>query len=77
VVLAAILAPVIAIGFLPENLAEPLEKSSLMGAGIAIQQTVERSDDIPLERAAAVAVVTAYGAVALLVALWVIGRRDA
>ena len=61
VVLAAILAPVIAIGFLPENLAEPLEKSSLMGAGIAIQQTVERSDNIPLEPAAAVAVVTAYG----------------
>ena len=62
VVLAAILAPVIAIGFLPENLAEPLEKSSLMGCRASpIQQTVERSDNIPLEPAAAVAVVTAYG----------------
>ena len=39
IVLAAVLAPVIAIGFLPENLAEPLEKSSLMGAGLAMQQT--------------------------------------
>ena len=61
VVLAAILAPVIAIGFLPENLAEPLEKSSLMGAGLAIQQTVERSDNIPLDPADGLAVVTAYG----------------
>jgi ABC-2 type transport system permease protein len=77
VVLATILAPVIAIGFLPENLAEPLEKYSLMGAGLAIEQTVERPDNIPIGPAGGLAVVIAYGAVALLVAFWVIGRRDA
>jgi hypothetical protein len=77
VVLAAVLAPVIAIGFLSENLAEPLEKSSLMGAGLAMQQTVERPDNIPLDPAEGLAVVCAYGVVTLLVALWVIGRRDA
>ena len=77
VVLAAVLAPVIAIGFLPENLAEPLEKSSLMSAGLAMQQTVERPDNIPLDPAEGLAVVCAYGVVMLLVALWVIGRRDA
>ena len=76
VVLATVLAPVIAIGFLPENLAEPLEKSSLMGAGLAMQQTVERPDNIPLDPAEGLAVVCAYGVVTLLVALWVIGRRD-
>ena len=77
VVLAAVLAPVIAIGFLPENLAEPLEKFSLMGAGLAVQQTVERPDSIPIGPAGGLLVVTAYGAAALLVALWTIGRRDA
>jgi ABC-2 type transport system permease protein len=77
VVLATILAPVIAIGFLPENLGEPLEKFSLMGAGLAVQQTVERPDNIPIGPAGGLLVVTAYGAVALLVALWAIDRRDA
>jgi len=77
VVLATVLAPVIAIGFLPENLAEPLEKFSLMGAGLAVQQTVERPDNIPIGPVGGLAVVIAYGAVAILVALWTIGRRDA
>lgn len=77
IVLAVVLVPVIAIGFLPENLAEPLEKFSLMGAGLAVQQTVERPDNIPLEPAYGLLVVAAYAAVALAGALLVIGRRDA
>lgn len=77
IVLAAVLAPVIAIGFLPEKLAEPLEKFSLMGAGISMQQTFDRPDNIPLDPAQGLAVVTAYGVVTLLIALWFIGRRDA
>lgn len=72
-----VLAPVIAMGFLPENLAEPLEKFSLMGAGLSMQQTFDRPDNIPLEPAQGLAVVAAYGVVTLFVALWVIGRRDA
>jgi ABC-type transport system involved in multi-copper enzyme maturation permease subunit len=76
-VLAVVLAPPIAIGFLPEHLAEPLEKFSLMGAGIAVQQTVERPDNIPIGPGAGLAVVGAYAAVALLVGLWSIGARDA
>jgi ABC-2 type transport system permease protein len=76
-VLATVLAPVIAINFLPENLAEPLEKFSLMGAGLAVQQTVERKDSIPIGPGGGLLVVVAYGAVAFLVALWTIGRRDA
>jgi ABC-2 type transport system permease protein len=76
-VLAVVLAPVIASGFLPENLAEPLEKYSLMGAGLAVQQTVVRPDNIPIGPAGGLLVVAAYAAVAFLVALWVIGRRDA
>jgi ABC-2 type transport system permease protein len=77
IVLAAVLAPGIAMGFLPESLAEPLEKFSLMGAGLSMQQTFDRPDNIPLHPAQWLAVVAAYGVVTLLVALWVIGRRDA
>jgi hypothetical protein len=38
---------------------------------------IERSDTIALDPAAELAVVAAYAAAALLVALWTIGRRDA
>jgi len=76
-VLAIVLVPVIAISFLPEQLAEPLEKFSLMGAGLAVQQTVERPDNVPIGPVGGLAVVIAYGAAALLIALWLIGRRDA
>jgi hypothetical protein len=77
VVLATILAPLIASNFLSDTLDEPLKKFSLLGACLAVQQTVERPDNIPLSPGAGVAVVAAYGAVALVVALWLIGRRDA
>ena len=76
-VLAVILVPVIAADFLPENLAEPFQKFSLMGAGISVQQTVDRPDNVPLEPGWGLVVVGAYAATALLVALWSIGRRDA
>jgi ABC-2 type transport system permease protein len=76
-VLAVVLAPVIAVGFLPESLAEPVEKSSLMAAGLAVQQTVDRPDNIPLSPWAGLAVGCAYAVGALLLALWLIARRDA
>ena len=77
VVLAALLAPVIALNFLPEGIADWVVKSCLMGAGLAIQQTVVRDDNIPLSPAGGLAVAAAYAVVALVVALWTIGRRDA
>jgi ABC-2 type transport system permease protein len=76
-VLAALLAPVIALDFLPEAMADWVERYCLMGAGLAIQQTVERDDNIGLSPAGGLAVVTAYAVVALVVALVAIGRRDA
>ena len=42
-----------------------------------MQQTFERPDNIPLSPGERLAVVIAYGIVTLLVARWVIGRRDA
>ena len=75
-VLAAILAPVIAVGFLPEGIGDQVARFSLMGAGIALQQTVERSDNIEIAQGAAILVVAAYAAVAAAIAFWTIGRRD-
>jgi ABC-2 type transport system permease protein len=77
VVLAAVLAPVIAIGVLPESIGDQLGRFSLMGAGLAMQQTVERPDNIAIGPTGGLLVVMSYGAVALLAALWTIGRRDA
>ena len=76
-VLALLLVPVIAIGFLPESVAEQTEKVSLIAAGLAIQQTVETPDNLPLAPWEGLAVVCAYSAVALLLAFWLIAKRDA
>ena len=76
-VLALLLGPVIAFNLLPERAAEVVEKVSLIGAGIALQQTVERSDSIPLEPWQGLAIVTAWVAAALVPAFWLIARRDA
>jgi hypothetical protein len=77
IVLAVVLAPVIAVGFLPENVAEQVEKFSLMGAGLATQQTFDRPDNIQISPGGGLLVVAGYAGLALLVALWTIGRRDA
>jgi ABC-2 type transport system permease protein len=76
-VLAVVLAPAIAIGFLPENVAEQTERVALMAAGIAIQQTVERPGNLPLGPWEGLGVVSAYAGAVLLLALWLIARRDA
>jgi ABC-2 type transport system permease protein len=77
VVLATLLAPVIALNFLPEGIADWVEKSCLMGAGLAIQQTVVRDDSIRLSPAGGLAVAAMYAGVAVVVALVLIGHRDA
>lgn len=77
IVLAVVLAPVIAVGFLPENVAQQVEKFSLMGAGLATQQTFDRPDNIQIGPGGGLLVVAAYAGLAILVALWTIGRRDA
>ena len=77
VVLAAVLAPVIMIGFLPEGIAAQVERTLLMGAGLAIQQTVDRPDNIQLSPAGGLAVVAAYAFVSVLLALVLVARRDA
>jgi ABC-2 type transport system permease protein len=74
---AGAITVVLALVLAPERLADYVEKSSLLAAGLATQQTVERPDSIPLSPWEGLAVVSAYAVVALLLALWLIGRRDA
>lgn len=76
-VLGLLLAPVIAISFLPDRIADWVEKSSLVAAGLAVQQTVARPDNIPLEPWAGLAVAGAYATAALGIGLWLVTRRDA
>ena len=76
-VLAVLLAPVIATNFLPEHLGHRVEQSSLLGGGLAVQQTVERGDSIKLDPWAGLAVGGVYAAASFLVALVLIRRRDA
>ena len=76
VVLALVFVPPIAAGMLPEGLSEPVQKLSPM-AGLAVQETVERSDSIPIGPWAGLAVLGAYALGALVLAAWLIQRRDA
>lgn len=76
VVLALMFVPPIAAGMLPEGLSEPLQKLSPM-AGLAVQETVERPDSIPIGPWAGLAVLGAYALGALAIAAFLIQRRDA
>lgn len=76
-VLAIVLGPVIAFNLLPANIGEWFERLSLMGAGIAVGQTVERADAIPLEPWEGLAIVAGYAATAFALALWTMRARDA
>jgi ABC-2 type transport system permease protein len=76
VVLALMFVPPIAAGMLPEGLSEPLQKFSPM-AGLAVQETVERSDSIPIGPWAGLAVLGAYALGVLAIAAFLIRRRDA
>jgi ABC-2 type transport system permease protein len=75
VVLALVFVPPIAAGMLPESLSEPVQKFSPM-AGLAVQSTVDRPDAIPIGPWAGLAVVGAYAFGALVLAAWLIQRRD-
>jgi len=77
IVLAVMLAPAIAAPLLPQGAGDQVARFSFLGAGLAVEQTVDRSDNVPLSPGGGLVVVTAYAAVGLLVALWLIGRRDA
>jgi hypothetical protein len=65
----------VAIGFTPEDLADRFGRFSLLGGGLAIQQTAE--EEIPLSPWGGLGVVVACAAVSLGLGLWLFCRRDA
>jgi len=75
VVLGLVFVPPIAAGMAPSSVSEPLQKFSPM-AGLAVQETVDRSDNIPIDPWAGLAVLGAYALGALVLAAWLIQRRD-
>ncbi len=76
VVLALMFVPPLATSVLPEGLSELVQKFSPM-AGLAVQETVERPDSIPIGPWAGLAVLGAYALGTLVLAAWLIQRRDA
>lgn len=76
ILLGLLFVPLIVAPLLPEQTRELVQQTA-PGAGVAVQQTVDRSDALPIGPWAGLGVTAAWAAGALLVALWLIHRRDA
>jgi ABC-2 type transport system permease protein len=69
--------PLIVISLLPMDLGLKIGRWCPMFAGLAIQNTVERPDDIPIAPGAGLALLCAYAIAALAAGMWLVARRDA
>jgi hypothetical protein len=76
IVLGLLYGPAIISLLLPEPVGGTIQKLSPMMAGLSVQATVERADSVPIGWLAGLGVVAAWATVALLVALWLVRRRD-
>jgi hypothetical protein len=76
-VLAILYAPAVVSLMLAEPLRGWLQSASPMMAGLAVQRTVMRVDSVPIGTWAGLGVAAAWSAIALVVALWLVRRRDA
>ena len=76
-ILGLLFVPLLAGPLLPENIGDQVLRLGPMTAGLAIQRTIERSDSVPIAPWAGLGVAWLWAAVALAIALWLIGRRDA
>lgn len=77
VVLAILYAPAIVSLMLTEPLRGSLQRLSPMMAGLSVQRTVERADSVPIGQLAGLGVAAAWATAAMLVAVWLVRRRDA
>lgn len=75
-VLGLMLIPVIAVNLVPENVGDWILRVTPI-AGMAIQQTIEREDGLPLAPWTGLGVLVAWGVVACAIGLWLIVKRDA
>jgi ABC-2 type transport system permease protein len=62
---------------LAEPLGRWLQRFSPMMSGLAVQRTVLRAESVPIGSWAGLGVATAWSAVALVAAIWLVPRRDA
>ena len=76
VVLSLLFVPLIAASLLPESAGDAVLRAGPMTAGLAVQRTVDRPDNVPIGEWAGLGVVWLWAAGALALALWLIQRRD-
>ncbi len=74
--LGLLFVPLIFAAALPDSTRELLQQTT-PGAGYAVQQTIDRPDALPIGPWVGLGVTFAWAAGALLLALWLIRRRDA
>ncbi len=72
IALGLVFVPWIAVGLLPEDTGELVQKFSPTTAGLAVQQTFDRPDNIPLGPWAGLGVLFAYALGVLVLALWLV-----
>lgn len=77
VMLTIVFAPAIVSLMLVEPMRGWMQEASPMMAGLAVQRTVLRADSVPIGTWAGLGVAVAWSAIALVVALWLVRRRDA
>ena len=77
IVLGLLYGPAIVSLLLQEPLQETVQKLSPMMAGLAIQSTVARADNVPIGGLAGLGVAAAWAVASLLAAIWLVRRRDA
>ncbi|MGH3692123.1 MAG: ABC transporter permease, partial [Acidimicrobiia bacterium] len=77
IVLAVLYAPAIVSLMLADPIRGLVQRVSPMMAGLAVQRTVERVDSVPIGQLAGLAVAVAWATAAVLVAVWLVRRRDA
>jgi ABC-2 type transport system permease protein len=77
VVLTVVYAPTILSLLLSDPARGWLQRLSPMTAGLAVQRTVLRADSVPIGGWAGLGVAAAWSALALVVAMWLVHRRDA
>ena len=76
VALTIVYAPAIVSLMLAEPLRDWVQRLSPMMAGLSVQATVPRADSVPIGPWAGLGVTAAWAAVALVIALWLVRRRD-
>jgi ABC-2 type transport system permease protein len=75
-VLALLFVPQIMIGLLPDDLADVVQSVTPMSAGLSLQQTTARADNVPIGPWAGLAVAAAWAAAALAAGFWTVRHRD-